>query len=164
MVTVNEGSGPNVRHSRYIIVESKIACPQCSLTTAVFAFALPAGYESLNPADDMPHDANEAWERTEFAAVLSYVGHLTEATMNRVAALTAHYRLDSNTHGGGEFLKNHCEHCQEPIEEELLHEDLDSPFGPLGAKISGAIQLHPVREPFEAWVGGAAHDLKALDG
>jgi hypothetical protein len=130
----------------------------------VFAFALPAGYESLNPADDMPDDANEAWERTEFAAVLSYVGYLPEAVMNRIAALTAHYRLDSNPDGGGEFLKNHCEHCQEPIEEELLHEDLDSPFRPLGAEISEAIQLHQIREPFEAWVGGAAHDAKALDG
>src|SRR4051812_43638533 len=96
MPNENEVSGPNVRHSSYIIVENKVACPRCSLTTAVFAFALPAGYESLNPADDMPDDANEEWERTEFAAVLSYVGYLPEAVINRVAALTAHYRLDSN--------------------------------------------------------------------
>jgi hypothetical protein len=134
------------------------------LTAAVFAFALPAGYESLNPADDMPGDAREAWEGTELAAVLSYVGYLPEAVINRVAAHTAHYRLDSNSDGGGELLKNHCEHCQEAIEEELLHEDLDSPFGPRGAESSEAIQLHPVREPFEARVGGVAHDVKASHG
>ena len=164
MPNANEVSGPNVRHSSYIIVENKIACPRCSLITPVFAFALPAGYESLNPADDMPDDVSEAWDRTELAAVLSYVQYLPDAVIHRIGTLTAHYRLDSNSEGSGRFWKNHCEHCQEAIEEELLHEDLDSPFGPMGAESSGVIQLHPVREPFEAWVGGESHDVKSLDG
>jgi hypothetical protein len=82
----------------------------------------------------------------------------TLSPMELIAALTPHYRLDSNPDGGGEFLENHCENCQEPIEEELLHEHLDSPFGPLGAEISAGIQPLQVREPFEASVGAAAHE------
>jgi hypothetical protein len=164
MAKVNTSLGPNVRHSRYIIVENKIVCPHCSLTTAVFALALPAGYESLNPDDDMPENQTEAWERTEFAAVLSYIQYLPDAVINRVGAHTAQYRMNSSSEGRDRFWKNHCEHCQEVIEEELLHEDLDSAFGSMGAELSGAIQLHQVREPFEAWAGGAAHDIKALDG
>jgi len=134
------------------------------MVTTVFAFALPAGYESLNPADDIPDNASEVWERTEIAAVLSYVEYLSDAVINRIRAMTSHYRLESNPGREGRFWRNHCEHCQTALEEELLHDDLDSPFGPLGAESSGAIQLHPVREPFEAQVGGESYDVKALDG
>jgi hypothetical protein len=44
----------NVRATRYLIVESRACCPQCDVVTRVFAFALPAGYESLNVGDDTP--------------------------------------------------------------------------------------------------------------
>jgi len=158
MSIVNEGSGPNVRHFMYILVENKIACPQCSLVTAVFALALPAGYESFNPADDQPDNSPEAWERTEFAAVLSYVGYLPDAVINRIASLTAQYRLSSE--GAHPLWRNHCEHCQKAIEEELLHEDLDSPFGSMGIDLSEAIQLHQFHEPFEARVGAEMHDVE----
>ena len=164
MAKTNDGSDPNVRHTKYHIVESRIACPGCSMVSAVFAFALPAGYESLNAVDDEPDDPNEMWEKTDFAAVLSYVEYLSEAVADRIRAMTAHYRLESDSEGGGRFWRNHCEHCQTYIEEELLHGDIDGPFGPLGAELSGAIRWHRVREPFEAWAGGASHDVKALDG
>jgi hypothetical protein len=51
---------PNVRATRYFIVESRMRCPRCEVVTAVFAFALPAGYESLIVDDDTPDDEREA--------------------------------------------------------------------------------------------------------
>jgi hypothetical protein len=129
----------------------------------VFAFALPAGYESLNAVDDEPDDSSEVWEKSDFAAVLSYIEYLPNAVIDRIRAMTEHYRLNSDCEGG-QFWRNHCEHCQMYIDEELLHGDIDGPFGPLGAEFSGAVRLHQVREPFEAWAGGASHDVKALDG
>jgi hypothetical protein len=110
----------------------------------------------------MPESHIEAWDRAEFAAVLSYVGYLPVAVINRIASLTAHYRLDSE--GSHQVWLNHCEHCRKTLAEELLHEDLDSSFGPIGAELSAGVQLHQIREPFEARVGGEAHDVKALDG
>ena len=158
MSNVNEGSGPSVRHFNYIVVEEKVTCPQCSLVTAVFALALPAGYESFNPADNQPDNSPEAWERAELAAVLSYVGYLPHAVVNRIASLTAHYRLSSES--AHAVWRNHCEHCRMAIEEELLHEDLDSPFGSMGIDLSKTIQLHQFPEPFEARVGAEMHDVE----
>src|SRR5689334_3045659 len=64
-----ENAGPNVRSTRYFIAESKIACLQCNAVTKVFAFALPAGYESLNVDDNMPDDESGTWEMPGMAAV-----------------------------------------------------------------------------------------------
>ena len=164
MAKINHGSDPNVRYSSYNIVETRIVCPSCSKVSAVFAFALPAGYESLSAVDDELDDASEIWEKTDFAAVLSYVEYLSQAVTDQIRAVTTHYRLDSDSEGGGRFWRNHGEHCQTYIEEELLHGDIDGPFGPLGAELSGAIRWHQVREPFEAWAGGASQDVKVLDG
>ena len=112
MAKINHGSDPNVRHSRYNIVESRIVCPSCSKVSAVFAFALPAGYESLSAVDDEPDDASEIWEKTDFAAVLSYVEYLSQAVIDQIRAVTTHYRLDSDSEGGGRFWRNHCEHVR----------------------------------------------------
>jgi len=109
----------------------------------------------------MPEDVSDAWETTEFASVLSYVEYLPDAVINRVVSLTAHYRLESDPDGSNRYWKNHCEHCRKTIGEELLHEDLDSPFG---TGTSAPIQLHHVREPFEASVGAESFEVKILDG
>jgi hypothetical protein len=82
------GLEPNVKAARYTIVESRIPCLKCHLVTAVFAFALPAGHESLNVDDDTPDDEYGEWEPAPVAAVLSYVEYLPEAVVNRIRAKT----------------------------------------------------------------------------
>lgn len=47
---------PNARSENYTIVKSRMVCTHCNIVTAVFAFALPAGYESLYVDDDTPDD------------------------------------------------------------------------------------------------------------
>jgi len=58
---------------------------------------------------------------------------------------------------------NHCEHCGAQVEEEELHGESESPFGPMPSEGLEAIRLHEVREPFAAWAGGQSHDVKPLD-
>lgn len=126
--------------------------------TAVFALALPAGYEALNSADGMPENHPEAWEKIEFAAVLSYVENLPAAVINRISSLSTHYRPGSQ--GRNRLWTNHCDQCQKAIDEEWLHEDLDGPFGLVVDDVSAAIQLHQLFEPFEALVGIQAHGVE----
>lgn len=52
--------------------------------TSVFAFALPAGYESLNVGDDAPEEDGGTWEAPGLAAVISYVEYLPEAITWRI--------------------------------------------------------------------------------
>jgi hypothetical protein len=154
-----QGIEPNVRSAWYSIVESQMRCPQCDRVTAVFAFALPADYESFTPEEDTPEDREGVWESPGFAAVLSYVGALAEAVITQVRALTAHYRFDPDD----SYWRNHCEHCGRAVPEEALHEDLDGPFGPL-SPAGDALVVHRVRGPFEALAGVQAHDVKDLQG
>ena len=146
-----------------IIVESRILCTQCNVVTAVFAFALPAGYESLNVDDNTPDDEMGSWEAPGVGAILSYVDHLPESIANRIRTLTSHYRIDRDIASGEAFWLNHCEHCGALIEEEELHGDLDGPFGPMPCEGLKALRLHDVREPFEACAGGESHNVKPLD-
>jgi hypothetical protein len=153
----------NVRAGRYFIVESRMKCEQCKALTAVFGFALPADYESLYADDDTPDDASGTWEVPGFAAVLSYVDYIPESVANHVFSMTQHYRLDSNEAVGGSFWMNHCEHCGAQVEEEELHGELESPFGPMPSEGLEAIRLHEVHEPFTASAGVQSHDVKPLD-
>lgn len=167
MANTDDDTAPNVRSTKYTIVESKSRCLQCNTVTTVFALTLPAGYESLfvnDDDDDTPEEERETWEPTEFPAVLSYVGYLPESVATRIRALTPHYRID---HRDGEpdeaFWMNHCEHCGAQLEEEDLHGEPDSPFTSMAYLGLEAIKLHEVREPFEASVGGQSHELNDLD-
>ena len=158
-----DNADPNVRSTRYFIVESKITCLQCNVVTKVFAFALPAGYESLNADDDTPDDESGTWESPGMAAVLSYVEYLPESVANRMRAMTPYYRTDVDIESGATFWMNHCEHCRAQLNEEGLHGEPEGPFGPEPYHGLEAIQLYEVREPFEASAGAESHDVKPLD-
>lgn len=158
-----EDAHPNVRSTRYFIVESRILCLQCDVVTAVFAFALPADYESLYVDDDTPDDEIGTWETPGMACVLSYVEYLPETVAKRIRAMTPHYRIDLHNEIGRTFWINHCEHCGAQMEEEELHGEPEGPFGPMPYEGLEAIRLSEVSEPFEAWAGGESHDLESLD-
>jgi hypothetical protein len=163
MLDNTRNAHPNVRSTKYLIVESKTRCDQCKVVTAVFAFALPASYESLYVDDDTPDDESGTWETRGIAAVLSYVEYLPETVADHVRSVTQHYRLDRNGEIGSTFWTNHCEHCGAPMEEEELHGDPGNPFGPMPDQGLEAIRLHEVHEPFSAWAGCESHDLRQLD-
>jgi hypothetical protein len=103
-----DDAAPNVRSVRYTIVESRILCAQCSRATAVFAFALPVGYESLYVGDDTLDDEDGTWEAPGMAAILSDVEYLPETVAHRVRVMTSHYRLDLDGDSGQTFWMNHC--------------------------------------------------------
>jgi hypothetical protein len=163
MLDTPRNAHPNVRSSRYFIVESRIRCDKCNVVTAVFGVALPASYESLYVDDDAPDDASGTWEASEMGAVLSYVQYLPETVANRIRSVTQHYRLDAQSEASDTFWMNHCEHCGAQMEEEELHGDPGSPFVPVSDEGLEAIRLHEVREPFAAWAGAECHDVKHLD-
>jgi hypothetical protein len=77
----------------------------------------------------------ESWEGTDSAAALSYVEYLRDGVVRNVGSderLSVGFKLRRQR----SFLENRCEHHLEAIEEELLHEGLGSPFGPMGTKLS----------------------------
>jgi hypothetical protein len=154
---------PNVRSSAYFIVESRVRCDQCDVVTAVFGFALPADYESLHVGDDTPDDERGTWEAQGIGAVLSFVEYLPETVAQRIRSVTQNYRLGHQGEASGSLWINHCEHCGAPMEEEELHGDPGSPFGPVTDTGLEAIRLQEVREPFAAWAGVESHDVKHLD-
>jgi len=162
MLDTTTNAHPNVRSGKYFIVESRIRCDQCNVVTAVFGFAVPAGYESLCVDDDTPNDESEIWEAQGIPAVLSYVEYLSETVANRIRSMTQNYRLDRHRDVDTTFWANHCGHCGVQMEEEELHGDAGSPFVPLSDEGLEAIRLHEVREPFSAWAGVESYDMKQL--
>jgi hypothetical protein len=154
---------PNVRSAKYLIVESRTCCPQCSTVTKVFAFALPAGYESLCVDDDTPDDESGTWEVPGLTAVVSYVEYLPVTVAERIRTITPHYRVDLDNETGETFWKNHCEHCGVQMMEEELHGEPEGPFGFMPREGLEAIQWYQVSEPFEARAGAESHDVKPLD-
>lgn len=155
---------PNVRSGQYVMVESRVRCSQCKRASAVFAFALPAGYETLYVDDDTPDDESGTWESIGLAAILSFVDGLSEAVASRLRALTPHYRVDRDINTGESFWINHCEHCGAQMEEAELHDELDGPFGPTPYEGLESVRLHEVREPFEACAGGESTHLIPVNG
>jgi hypothetical protein len=164
MDMTTDDATPNVRASGYFIVESRFPCLKCSQVSAVFAFAVPKGYESLCVDDSTPENECGVWEPQELAAVLSFVGCLPEAVIKRVRAVTSCYRIVTERETCSGFWMNHCEHCGARMEEEELHEDMDGPFGSIPSVGWEAIRLHEVREPFAAAAGGESHHLRPLNG
>ncbi len=154
---------PNARSARYLIVESRILCLQCNTVTAVFAFALRAGYESLFVDDDTPDDEDGTWEAPGVGAVLSYVEYLSEPVASRIRAMTQHYQLDIHGDTGHTFWMNHCAHCGAQLEEEELHGEPEGPFRRLPYEGPEAIRVSEVHEPFEAWAGRESHDTMPLN-
>ena len=98
MLDNTRNAHPNVRSSKYFIVESKTRCDQCKVVTAVFWFALPASYESLYVDDDTPDDESGTWEARGIAAVLSFFEYLAEAVANRIRSVTQHC-MSRSQHG-----------------------------------------------------------------
>ena len=163
MLDTTRNSDPNVRSSKYFIVESRIRCAKCEVVTTVFGLALPAGYESLQVDDDIPDDESGPWEALGIAAVLSNVEYLPETVAQRIRSVTQNFRLDLHSEGGVSFWMNHCEHCGAQMEEEELHGDPGSPFAPVSDEGLEDIRSHEVREPFTAWAGVESHDVRHLD-
>ena len=155
---------PNVRSDKYVIVESKSPCPQCSVLTAVFGLAVPADYETLTVDDDTPEDEEGTWEAPGLAAVLSFVEFLPDSVAAHIRELTPHYRLDFDVETGGRFWLNHCQHCGAQQLEEELHGEIDGPFTSMPSVGLEALRMHEIHEPFTAWAGSQTHDLKYLDG
>jgi hypothetical protein len=148
---------PNVKAPSYFIVKSHERCPQCKSVTAVFALALPDGYESY-----VENDEGGEWEKPGRSTVLSYVEFLPETIAHRVRAMSENYRLDSQGEQTSRIWLNHCGHCGTQLEEEELHGELDGAFGAIPRKGFEVIHLEYVHEPFEAWAGCETHYVVPL--
>ena len=109
--------------------------------------------------------SRSAWPNSAAVRVLVLLhGSRSNRVMCLIGSLPAtHYRLDLQSEGGGTFWMNHCEHCGAQMEEEELHGDPGSPFGPMPVEGLEAIRLHEVREPFAAGAGGQSYDVKPMD-
>jgi hypothetical protein len=148
---------PNVRASQYTIVESHVLCLECNAVTAVFAFSLPKGYQSLVIDDDEDDDSG-VWETPGIAAVLGYVEYLDDRVARRIRTLTPNYRFGTHRETGQAYWMSHCQHCDVEIDEGELHGEPEGPFGPMPSQGLENVTLHSVKEPFEAFAGVESYD------
>ncbi len=151
----------NLRSGRYFILKTERICWKCGASTAVYAFGLPVGHETLEVYDD-DGDGPGTWEKAEMSAVPSYITFLTEEPRRRIQGMTPCYRLDFSQTTKSCYWMNHCEHCGMKQGDFELFSEPDEAFLPFSAARAAAIRVEEFREPFGAWAGEFAVDVEFL--
>jgi hypothetical protein len=141
-------SDANVRSSSYYIAETTVQCLACDLRTRVLALALPVPHEIL---------AENEWQPANAGAFLFYVVALSDSVRLRLTEATSRFRPTRDPETCDSYWANHCEHCDEPVNDDELHCEPGG-FMPGHVDEARAIALFVVRESFEAVAGGYAVD------
>lgn len=152
----------NHRSDSYVLLESRRVCWNCGVSTRVFGFAIPCGYErfqessgELEFSSDAEYEAwldgPEAmqWVAAKEAAILSYVTYVSAAVLSRMRSLTLRYRKDFSGVTGTWYFMNHCEQCDAKLGDFETIEEYDAPLRPIGTS-SSRLSQYPVTEPLEA--------------
>lgn len=151
----------NVRAWRYLILKAPRVCRRCQTPTAVFAFALPPGHQTLESDDDAGEHCR--WQENDFGALPHYIEFLADGVRKRIQALTPCLRLDFSKTTSSWYWMNHCEHCDMKQGDFELFCEPEVAFMPVTAESAAAIQVAHVPEPFEASAGGHVLDPEFLD-
>ncbi len=150
----------NVRSGKYFILTTRRTCWKCDTPTTVFAFALPAGHQTL----EFENDAEQvgSWQDIDISALPHYIGSLSDSVRNRIQTLTPHFRLDFSKTTNSWYWMNHCEHCGMKHGDFELFCEPEVAFMPLTAQSTKAIQIEEILEPFEALAGGYMYEPEFL--
>jgi len=135
----------NIRSSGYYIAETSVQCLSCDQWTRVLALAVPAPHEVL---------IEDEWQPADVGAFLFYVTELPEE-VRHLLQTSGFFRL-SRTEGASEpCWANHCERCDAPVSDDLLHCEPGG-FMPGHADEAQTISLMEVRQAFRAVAAGYA--------
>jgi hypothetical protein len=137
----------NVRSPAYYVARTRAECRHCGSPTRLLALALPQEHETLDVD-------SQVWQRANTNAFLFHVEQLSDGVMHRIRELSEHFRPAHSTATNGLYWANHCEHCNELLEDDELHCEPDGAFLPSSEAAASEVHLLHVPEPFEAAAAG----------
>jgi hypothetical protein len=152
----SELSDANFRASYCYLLDAMTPCLRCGFQTAVYALALPAAHQWLY-SDDESGQAG-TWQSANAPAVLLHVEELSSAVAIRLRELAPRYRLGFSPASGASRWVNHCDHCDEPLEDDDLHCEPEAAFMPISPEAAHSIRLTEVRHPLEVSAADCASD------
>jgi hypothetical protein len=138
----------NIRSSSYFIAETSVQCLSCDQWTRVLALALPAPHEIL---------IEDEWQPADVSAFLFYVTELPEGVRCQLTQACSFFRLTRDPESSDPYWANHCEHCDELVNDDELHCEPGG-FMPGHADEAQTISLIEVRQAFRAVAAGYAVD------
>jgi hypothetical protein len=151
--------GANIQASGYYLLSVKAACPHCGGETKVFALAVPTAHRWLHADDDA---AAPTWQDAVGPAVLFRIEGLAPAVRQRLRLLAPGYRPARQESSAASPWLNHCDRCQEPLDEDELHCEPEGAFMPMGPAAAQAIDAKAVYQPFKASASGYVPDAQWL--
>jgi hypothetical protein len=140
----------NVRSAAYLLAQSVAACGRCQRPTSAFSLGLLPGHE---------RQADEKWESVDTGVLLFYIDYLPPEVILVTQELAPHFRLAYSIPTAAEYWVNHCQHCNELLEDHDLHCEPGGGFLPLNPRDAEKILLVEVRESFSARVRGCSDNL-----
>ena len=155
MQAPSEIADANFKASRFYLLSTTTSCPHCGFQTQVYALAMPAAHQWLHSDDE-----GEAgtWQSANAPAVLLHVEGLSSAVAIRLGELAPRYRLSLSPASGACRWANHCDHCDEALEDEDLHCEPEAAFMPISPEAAHTIRLTEVRHPLEVSAADCALD------
>jgi hypothetical protein len=143
----------NVRADSYFIVEGRIACRQCKVSTPVFAFGVPQNHETLRVSDDASKDPSESWDASDRQTLLFYVRSVNVPVATHIRSVTPCFRVESHRETGLTYWTNHCLRCDAAIDEAELRPHLARSFE-RAVRERQELSRYAVSQRFEAWADG----------
>jgi hypothetical protein len=139
-------SDANIRSSSYYMAETTVQCRYCDQWTRALALAVPAPHEIL---------VEDEWQPADAGAFIFYVIALPDGVRRRLTEASGRYRLTRDPETPDPYWANHCEHCDEPVNDDELHCEAGG-FMPGSVEEAQTIALCAIREAFEAAAAGYA--------
>ncbi len=139
---------PNYRSITYFIAQRSVGCPGCGASTRVAALALPINHEACEDGED---GQDSTWATVAACALLFDVVQVSPLVEAHLRRLAPGFRQDS-------AWRNHCEHCNAPIDDHDLHCEPGESFVPLSETQGAQISLIEIPEPLEVWASGYSLD------
>jgi len=136
----------NVRSSSYLIAKTTSLCWKCGEHTCVYGFIVPAGHETLEPADE--DDESGAWYRHDEPSIVHYVTDLLPSVAARINVLSRHYCVDFSKTTQSSYWMNHCDHCGVKQGDFEMYSEPEGAFFPVDEYAASQISLSEVAEPF----------------
>src|SRR3984893_6722269 len=175
----------NIRSPRYYIARTVSTCWHCGSPTALVAFAVPPGHETLDVDDDAVDEGSDgetqhrehpaaAWSVADHNALLFFVVSLPAAVQKRIHQYQPAYRsIDADATaagpatsvggGSGSYWVNHCEQCGCQLDDHELFCEPEGAFLPTSRSTAAAIHLVLVDEPFETSAASYSYEPLLFD-
>jgi hypothetical protein len=142
---------PRFRSRTYLVVQRVTTCWLCSASTRVAAVGLPADHEVLD--DDEESGASD-WQLVAAGALLFYIEELPKSVKKRLRTLAPGFRRAHSGPAQDSYWVNHCEHCNEVLDDHELHCEPGDSFVPISEAEGSELRLAEIHESFHARAGG----------